>query len=130
MATPEQIRSTLDRYVETFSSNDADGWVATFAEDATQEDPVGTPVNKGRDAIREFYANTSAMFGGALKLTMKEDPIIIDHEVALSAYAQAGSGEARSRMPRIIDHITFNDDASIASLRAFWTLDSMEPDPE
>lgn len=130
MATPEQIRSTLDRYVETFSSNDADGWVATFAEDATQEDPVGTPVNKGRDAIKEFYVNTSNMFGGGLQLVLKEEPIIIGHEAVLSAYAIAGSGENRNRMPRIIDHLTFNEDGSIASLRAFWTLESIQPDPE
>jgi steroid delta-isomerase len=130
MATPDEIRAVVDRYIETFSSNDADGWAATFAEDATQEDPVGTPVNKGRDAIKEFYVNTSNMFGGGLKLVLKDEPIIIGHEVALSAYAQAGSGEGRMRMPRIIDHITINDDGSIASLRAFWTLESMEPDPE
>lgn len=130
MATPDEIRATIDRYIETFSSNDPEGWAATFAEDATQEDPVGTPVNKGRDAIKEFYTNTSNMFGGGLKLVAKEEPIIIDHEVVISLYAQAGSGESRNRMPRIIDHLTFNEDASIASLRAFWTLDSIEPDPE
>ncbi len=130
MATADEIRAVIDRYIETFSSNDPDGWVATFAEDATQEDPVGTPVNKGRDAIKEFYENTSAMFGGSLKLVAKEEPIIVDHEAVLSLYAQAGSGESRNRMPRIIDHLTFNDDASIASLRAFWTIESIEPDPE
>jgi len=130
MATSEQIRAAIDRYIETFSSNDPDAWAATFAEDATQEDPVGTPVNKGRDAIKEFYRNTSNMFGGDLKLFAKEDPIIIDHEAVISLYAQAGSGETRSRMPRIIDHLTFNEDASIASLRAFWTVESIEPDPE
>jgi steroid delta-isomerase len=130
MATTDEIRAVIDRYIETFSNNDAEGWAATFADDATQEDPVGSPVNKGRDAIKEFYENTSAMFEGVLKVTRKEEPIIIGHEVVMSLYAQFGSGEGRSRMPRIIDHLTFNEDGSIASLRAFWTLESIEPDPE
>jgi steroid Delta-isomerase len=130
MATPSEIRAVIDRYIETFSSNDPDGWADLFAEDATQEDPVGSPVNKGRDAIKEFYRSTSDMFGGGLKVVLKEDPIIIDHEVVMSLYALAGSGADRNRMPRIIDHLTFNDDGSIASLRAFWTLDSLQPDPE
>jgi steroid Delta-isomerase len=130
MATEDQIRGVLDRYIETFSNDDGDGWAALFADDATQEDPVGTPVNKGREAIRGFYANTSAMFGGSLKLVLKEEPIVIGHEVVLSAYAVAGAGEARAKVPRIIDHLTFNDDGSIASLRAFWTMDSLEPHPE
>ena len=130
MATTEEIRAVIDRYIETFSSNDADAWVATFAEDATQEDPVGTPVNTGREAIKAFYENTSAMFGGGLNLVLKEEPIIIGHEATLSLYAQAGSGASRNRMPRIIDLLMFNEAGQITSLRAFWTVESIEPDPE
>ncbi len=129
MATTESIQATIDRYIERFSSGDGAGWAALFAEDATQEDPVGTPVNVGRQAIRAFYERTAAMFGGALTLVAKEDPVIIGHEAALSLYAVAGAGESRVRMPRIIDHMTFDDDANITALRAFWTMDSITPDP-
>ncbi len=129
MATVEQIQATIDRYIERFSSGDAAGWAALFAEDATQEDPVGTPVNVGREAIQGFYERTAEMLGGGLTLVAKEEPVIIGHEAALSLYALAGAGEARVRMPRIIDHMTFDDDANITSLRAFWTMDSITPDP-
>lgn len=129
MATVEQIQATIDRYIERFSSGDAAGWAALFAEDATQEDPVGTPVNVGREAIQGFYERTAEMLGGGLALVAKEEPVIIGHEAALSLYALAGTGEARMRMPRIIDHMTFDDDANITSLRAFWTMDSITPDP-
>lgn len=128
MATVEQIQATIDRYIERFSSGDAAGWAALFSEGATQEDPVGTPVNVGREAIQAFYERTAEMLGG-LTLLAKEDPVIIGHEAALSLYALAGSGETRVRMPRIIDHMTFDDDANITSLRAFWTMDSIIPDP-
>ena len=129
MATTDEIRAAIGRYVETFSSGDAAAWAACFTEDATHEDPVGTPVNTGRTAIQTFYENTSAAMG-ALVLVVKDEPIVIGHEAALSAYALAGSGESRMRMPRIIDHMTFTEDGLIASLRAFWTLDSLVPDPE
>jgi len=129
MATPDEIRATIDRYIESFSSGDAAGWAALFAEDATQEDPVGTPVNTGRPAIQAFLDNSLAMFG-TLRLVTKQEPVIIGHEAALSLFALAGSGEGRVRMPDIIDHMTFGDDGSITSLRAFWTMESITPDPE
>lgn len=128
MATTEEIRAAIDRYIETFSSGDAAAWAACFAEDATQEDPVGSPVNSGRAAIQGFHESTSGAFG-ALQLTLKDEPVIIGNEAVMALYAQAGSGESRQRMPNIIDHLTFNDDGSIASLRAFWTMDSITPDP-
>lgn len=129
MATTEEIRASIDRYIETFNRGDAAAWAACFTEDATQEDPVGAPVNTGRAAIQGFHENTSAALG-SLRLTLKDDPVIIGNEAALSLFAQAGSGESRMRMPTIIDHMTFDDDGSISSLRAFWTMDSITPDPD
>lgn len=129
MATPDEIRATIDRYIEAFTAGDAEGWAALFSEDATQEDPVGTPVNTGRAAIQGFLDNNLALFG-SLQLHLKQEPVIIGHEAALSLYALAGTGADRARMPDIIDHMTFGDDASITSLRAFWTMDSITPDPE
>jgi steroid delta-isomerase len=52
MATPEQIRKTIDAYVDALARSDPDAWVGVFAPDAVQIDPVGTPPNVGRDAIR------------------------------------------------------------------------------
>ncbi len=129
MATPDEIRATIDRYISAFSAGDSAGWAALFTEDATQEDPVGTPVNTSRAAIQGFLDNNLALFG-SLTLHLKQEPVIIGHEAALSLYALAGTGADRVRMPDIIDVITFADDASITSLRAFWTMESLTPDPE
>ena len=130
MATSEQIRSTIDRYIATFSAGDANVWAENFAEDATHEDPVGTPVNKGRSAIVEFYNNSAAMMGGSLGLEATDEPIIIGNEAVIALSATAGSGIGRVRMPQIIDHMTFDDDGKIVALRAFWTMDSVISDPE
>jgi steroid delta-isomerase len=130
MATTDEIRAVIDQYVARFNAGDGAGWAALFAEDATQEDPVGTPANVGREAIQGFYDNMSAMLGGGLRIVPKHDPIIIGNEATFAASAYAGTGENRACMPDIVDLMTFAEDGSITSLRAYWTMDSMVPDPE
>jgi steroid Delta-isomerase len=130
MATPDEIRAVIDEYVSRFNAGDAAGWAALFSEDATQEDPVGTPANVGRAAIQGFYENMAAMLGGGLTIVPKHDPIVAGHEAALAASAYAGTGEQRAHVPDIIDLLTFAEDGSITSLRAFWTMESMVPAPE
>ena len=129
MASTEQIREAIDAYVARFSAGDAAAWATCFAEDGTHEDPVGTPVNVGRPAIQAFYENTAAMMGG-LAIERLSEPIVIGNEAVAVFTATAGSGEGRVRMPQIVDHMTFDDDAQITALRAFWTMDTVVPDPE
>ena len=130
MATPDEVRAVVDQYVSRFNAGDGAGWAALFSEDATQEDPVGTPANVGREAIQAFYENMTAMLGGGLTIVPKHDPIIAGNEAAMAASAFAGTGEQRMTVPDIVDVITFADDGSITSLRAFWTMESMVPAPE
>ena len=128
MPTPDAIRATLDQYVSRFSAGDAEGWVALFTEDAHQEDPVGSPVNTGHDAIRAFY-ETMVTFGGP-QLSQVREPVIVGDEAILFIQAVTGEGAGRVRVPFICDVITFADDARIASLRAFWDPTSMVSDPQ
>ena len=129
MATDDQIRATVDQYVERFTAGDAAHWADLFTADAHHEDPVGTPVNEGRAAVQAFYENTSALFGGGMTVALTADPVIVGGEALVFLTATGGSGAARARVPQIIDHMTFADDGSIATLRAFWTMDSIVPDP-
>jgi steroid delta-isomerase len=86
--------------------------VALFAEDATVEDPAGTGVHRGIEAIRNF-----------IRLVMDGQEI----EVQLLTLNVAG-GEAafhmcvRMRGQRLdaIDVMTFDDDAKITSMKAYW----------
>jgi steroid delta-isomerase len=129
LATTEQIRAALDRYIELFSAGDGEAWSQLFAVDVRHEDPVGTPVNEGRDAVAAFYANTVALFG-SIRLTAAEAPIVLGNEAILTLRASAGAGDGRVTIPRIVDLITFNELGEIASLRAFWDMASITPDPE
>ena len=47
MATPEQMSAAVHGYADAFDKGDPEAVVALFAEDATVEDPVGTPLKVG-----------------------------------------------------------------------------------
>jgi steroid delta-isomerase len=129
MPDPATLRATIDNYAERFSAGDRDGWVDLFTADARQEDPVGTPVNIGHEAIGGFYDNMVGGFG-VPRLALSAEPIIVGNEAMVELNVVAGSGEGRVRIPRIIDHMTFADDGRISSLRAFWDPTTIVPDPE
>ena len=59
-ATAEQINATIDRYVAAFSAGDKDGYLAVFAPGATVEDPVGSEVCTGAEAIAGFWDGVGA----------------------------------------------------------------------
>ncbi|WP_280493898.1 nuclear transport factor 2 family protein [Nocardia farcinica] len=52
----QKIRDTIERYVELVGSGPTQGIVDLYTEDATVEDPIGTPLRRGHEAIREFYS--------------------------------------------------------------------------
>jgi steroid Delta-isomerase len=129
MATPDDLAAAIDTYIERFRAGDSAAWVACFAEDATHEDPVGTEPHHGRAAIQASYEQSLAI-GGSLGLRARDEPIIVGNEAVVALEAWSGSGADRVHMPRIIDHFTFDDDARITSVRAFWQLETVRPDPE
>ena len=55
-ASNERIREVVEAYVDRVSNGSVDEVLALYADGATVEDPVGTAVREGYDAIREFYA--------------------------------------------------------------------------
>ena len=129
MATPDELAVAIRTYIERFGSGDSASWAACFAAHATHEDPVGTEVRHGRGAIAAFHEQSLAI-GGSLRLAARDEPIIIGNEAAVSLEAWSGSGADRVHMPRIIDHITFDDDGLITAVRAFWQIETVEPAPE
>ena len=63
----EHMKARLREYVEAFNANDAARVAALFADNATVEDPVGTPVKRGRDEIDAFYGHATTV-GARLEL--------------------------------------------------------------
>ena len=54
MPATTTMKTAMRAYIDAFNSGSAEAVAALYAENATVEDPVGTPVRQGRAAILEF----------------------------------------------------------------------------
>ena len=118
MPDPDQLRAVAQRYVDLFNASDADGVAALYAEDATVEDPIGSPLHEGREAIRAFYAGTM----GPAKLELTGPVRVAGSELAFPMVAKVGDGAA---FIDIIDVMTVGDDGLVTTMRAYWSQDAV-----
>ena len=55
MPDKAEVRALLQRYCDAMNEGRRDDWLDCFTDDALQEDPVGAPVNVGREALARFF---------------------------------------------------------------------------
>ncbi len=111
MTTQDKI-DAVHRYVEAFETGNMDLIRALYADDATVEDPVGTDIHQGIDAIVEFY---SASLGKGVKLALSGEPRCAGSEVAFPFQVTAPGMTID-----VIDVFKFNDEGKVVTMRAFW----------
>jgi steroid delta-isomerase len=123
MASEKIMKAAMQEYIDAFNRVDTAGVVALYADDATVEDPVGSPIKSGKAAITEFY--TMAMKTGA-KLALAA-PIRGSHgnSAAMAFDVQLNMPQGRAVI-RVIDVMTFNDAGKFSSMRAYWGSSDME----
>ena len=124
-ASNDQIRSTIDRYVEVFSAGDREGYLSLFTDDATVEDPVGAEVVSAPDGLAGFWDGVRAM-SPVIELQLTGLPRLAAGEAAFPMRAITTLGDDKLAV-EIIDVMTFADDGRISSLRAFWDFAEMAP---
>lgn len=123
MSDEPGMKRALQAYIDHFNASDAQAISGLFADDATVEDPVGTPPIGGRDAIAAFYLKSIAT-GARLKLAA---PIRASH-----GNAAAMAFDVELNMPqgpaliRVIDTFTFDPAGKFTAMRAFWGPSDME----
>jgi steroid delta-isomerase len=122
MATADQIRQVFERYPELVTKGDYEGIVELYHEEATIEDPIGSDLRRGRDAIREFYKRSA----GTVLMKLTGPVRVAGHEAAAPLRVLIGP-EAQRQALDVIDVMTFDDDARITSMRAFWSMDALRP---
>ena len=88
MPSSAVMKAAMQAYIDKFNSGSAEAVAALYAENATVEDPVGSPLRQGKPAILEFYKFSIAT-GAKLAL---DAPIRGSHG---SAAAMAFSANAR-----------------------------------
>jgi len=123
MADEKKMKAAMQAYIDTFNRSDAAGIADLYADDATVEDPVGTPLKKGKKEIAEFYKMAVAT-GARLKLAA---PIRGSHGNSAAMAFDVELNMPQGRMViRVIDVMTFSDAGKFTSMRAFWGPGDME----
>jgi steroid delta-isomerase len=118
----QHIRQVYERYPEMVTKGDVDGIVELYAEDATIEDPIGSALLRGREAVRGFYKASAGT------ITMKQTgPVrVAGSEAAMPLVVLLGP-EGEQKALDIISVMTFDEAGKITSMRAFWSFDAMRP---
>lgn len=120
MPSHAQMLATVTGYIQAFANGDTEAIVRLFSPTASVEDPVGTPVHRGTEAIRAFYAG--AVAAGA-KLTL-QGPVRTAGRSAAFAFSVDVSMGARHRID-VIDTFTFDEDGKVVEMRAFWAPENV-----
>ncbi len=122
MPTTEQKLAVLNGYVAAFEVGDAEAAAALFAENATVEDPVGTPIKRGKAEIKEFYA-TSMATGATLELL---GPARFGGDYVAFPFAVKLEWGGQKSVIEVIDTFRLNDEGKIVEMRAFWGPENMK----
>lgn len=116
-------QAAIDTYLSALVVGDVDAIVDLYDTQATVEDPVGSEVLQGSDAIRALYAKASgaiaeAALAGAIRCA--------GMEVAFPFRLVLDWGDKKMAM-EVIDVFHFNEAGKVVSMRAFWGKENMMP---
>ena len=115
-ASPEKIREVIEQYVTRVATGTTDQIMELFADGATVEDPVGSGVRATPEAIREFYAVLEGLEQAGEVLSAR----IAGDQAAFLFELRTRSGEQTFTLAPI-DVMTFDEDAKITSMKAYWS---------
>lgn len=117
----QKVRA-VEAYVAAFEAGDAAAAASLFAEDAAIEDPIGTPLISGIEAIRAFYAK-SMRTGAKLRL---DGPVRGGDRYAAFAFTVLLNFQGGEKQISVIDTFAFNDSGKVTQMRAFWGPENMQ----
>ncbi|MCD4526816.1 nuclear transport factor 2 family protein [Nocardioides sp. cx-173] len=116
VASNEDIRSTVRRYVDLVATGTPSEILALYAEDATVEDPVGSPVRRGHEEIGALYASLEGLELTTELLTLRA----CAGQAAFHFEIVTRLGQQRHHLAPL-EVMTFDDAGKILSMRAFWS---------
>jgi steroid delta-isomerase len=123
MPTADDYAATVNRYLELVARKGTAAEItALYSDDATIEDPIGSDLRRGRNALYEFYA----AFDNADKETELESLRIGGNEAAFLWRLTMKAADGGTVIEPI-SVMAFDDDAKITSMRAFWSPADVRP---
>ena len=125
MPTPDEMRALVDEYMAAMSTNDKDAYVALFADDATVEDPIGSGVHAGHEAIRGFWDLVHSL-SESITLVGTGPVRVSGNELAFPMQAVSDVGGTKMVVD-IIDTFVVDDERRLTGMRAFWDMSEMRP---
>jgi steroid delta-isomerase len=125
MASREQIVAACDKYLAALSEGDVAGIMSLYSEDATVEDPVGSPLKVGHAAIREFYDGTTNI---SLKAT-RVGPVTVAGSKAAFLFRLDVSLGDQDIVLASTDVMTFDDAGKVVSMVAIPDGDAYKDEP-
>jgi steroid delta-isomerase len=109
--------AAVHKYVQAFDEASMDIIRDIYAADAIVEDPVGTDIHRGIEAVCAFYEGALAS-GAKLELTGQ-----------VRCSGNAAAFPFKVKMPgmeiNIIDVFEFNDEGKVNSMKAYWGPENM-----
>lgn len=124
MPDPAAMTAAVHAYVAALNAGDLDGIVALYADDASVEDPVGSTPLVGTEAIRAFYARSTAM---PLQVTLDGEVRVAGNECAFP-FSVSFVHEGRRTTIRPIDTFRFDEAVRIVQMRAFFGPGNIYPE--
>ena len=106
------LQKAVQTYVEAFEEADLNIIRELYAEDATVEDPVGSPVRHGIEEIIELYKTGFAM---GMKLKLNSKPRCAGNSVAFTF-----DGVMKGMTVSPIDVFELNANGKVQHMKAYW----------
>lgn len=115
---PETVKATMTSLIAAIQARDCDAWLACFADDAKNYNPVGTPPIQGHEGLKKVFQNMA----GAMKdwKFTAESMFVAGNEAAVKYTA---TGTLKNGKLVVMDGINVyevNDAGKVQTVRAYW----------
>jgi steroid delta-isomerase len=124
--SPEQMREIFDRYRSLMAAGDIEGICTLFSEDATWEEPIGTIVEIGRDAIRRRYEAALAGSGGTIAM-VADGAVRVAGRRAVGASIASVKVNGAAMLIETANAITCNEEGKITEMKIYFGPSSIKP---
>ena len=124
MPTAEQVRATVDAYVDAYARNDRAAFLALWAPEGVLEDPVGSPSHQGAEALGAFWDGAREL---ADRIELAPVAVIVTGDEAAMVFeihAHIGDG---GLLMQAVDVMRVDDQGHLLSVRAYWDMATATP---
>ena len=112
----ERIAQTVQAYVDRVAGGTAEEIVDLYADGATVEDPIGSPIKTSRSELVEFYGVIAGMDSREAVLNWSK----VAGDTAVFGFTLVtGTGGMKFEVSPV-DIMVFDENAKIVSMRAVW----------